>query len=48
MTHQPGVYVPLRACFLVNIITSSGFQKICMFVHKENVLLKINANYPLF
>ena len=23
------------------------FRKICRFVHKENVELKINANYPL-
>ena len=23
------------------------FQKVCSFVHKENVLLKINVNYPL-
>ena len=28
-------------------ITSSVFQNICSFIHKEDVLLKSNVNYPL-
>ena len=36
------------ALFLViNSITSSVFQQICSFKHKENVSLKINVNNPL-
>ena len=36
------------AYFLViTTITSSVFQQMCSFIHKENVSLKINANNPL-
>ena len=32
---------------VITSITSSVFQQICSFIHKENVSLKINANSPL-
>ena len=32
---------------VITTITLSVFQQICSFIHKENVSLKINANYPL-
>ena len=38
---------PTLSCYLGYIITSSGFQKIHCVVHKENGLLKTNANYQL-
>ena len=31
----------------INTIISSVFQLICSFIHKENVLFKINANNSL-
>ena len=33
--------------YIITTITSSVFQQICSFIHKDNVSLKINANNPL-
>ena len=41
MTHQPGVYVPLRALFLVSIkfAVFTEFEKICIQIRKNLICL---------